>query len=333
MTVVMKKILAIRNDRFGEFLLNIPALRAIKETYPAAKLHVMVAPAVAELAGAVPFIDKILVRPFGRRGWNEDIALVGQLRREHYDAAIVLNPTREAHHIVFWAGIPCRIGYARKHHFLLNRTLPDKKHLGLRHEVDNNLELVGLIGAATQDRSLGLVIPDEVQAAVAGKFGVPSGSVAVHPWTSDPVKQWPLERFTELVRRLAEKEAGKVIIIGRPESWQISAPSHLGGDLDVPSPRWGGVGEGGRNILDLTGRTTLLEAAAILKQCRCLVSCDSGPMHLACSVGTRTVALFRNDMPGKNPDRWGPWGDAAGHVVVQGAGMEQITLEAVLQMI
>ncbi len=319
MTAAMKKILAVRNDRFGEFLLNIPALRAIKETYPTAELHVMVAPAVVELARAVPFIDKILERPFGRRAWGEDIALVWQLRREHYDAAIVLNPTREAHHIVFWAGIPCRIGYARKHPFLLNRTLPDKKHLGLRHEVEYNLELVALIGAATQDRSLELAIPAEVQAAVAAKFGITPGSIAVHPWTSDPVKQWPLERFTELVRRLAEKETGKVIIIGRPEPWQIS----------IPSPRWGGVGEGGRNILDLSGRTTLLETAAILKQCRCLVSCDSGPVHLAAAVGARTVALFRNDIPGKNPERWGPWGTGAGHVVVQAAGVDRITVEDV----
>ncbi len=314
----MKKMLAIRNDRFGEFLLNIPAFRAIKETYPAAGLHVMVAPAVAELAGAVPFIDKILVRPSGRRGWGEDIALIRQLRREHYDAAVVLNPTREAHHVVFWAGIPRRIGYARKHHFLLTRTLRDTKHLGLRHEVDNNLELAGLIGAATGDRSLELSIPDDVQARVAGKFGITPGCVAVHPWTSDPVKQWPLERFRELVQRLAEKERGKVIIIGRPEPWQISVPSSL----------WGG-GRARFNVIDLTGRTTLLEAAAVLKQCRCLVSCDSGPVHLAAAVGTRTVALFRNDIPGKNPERWGPWGDDAGHVVVQAPGMDRIMAEDV----
>jgi heptosyltransferase II len=305
----MRKILAIRNDRFGEFLLNIPVFRAVKETYPGVKLHVVVAPSVKDIAKAVPFIDKVIARR-QNTFFLEDLAFLFRMKFEAYDAALVLNPSKRWHHMVSWATIPLRAGYARKHHFMLNRTVADNKGLGKRHEVDCNLDVAALIGAFTKDKSLTLNIPDALRESVVSKFGLlpQERLIAVHPWTSDPVKQWPLENFEELVRRLAAAFTGKIIIIGKPEKWHEA--------VKFPS-----------GVIDLTGKTTLLEAAAILTHCRCLVSCDSGPVHLAASVGTPVVALFRNDMPGKNPERWGPWGK--GHAVIQKAKIGEITVEDV----
>ncbi|MFH0753398.1 MAG: glycosyltransferase family 9 protein [Candidatus Omnitrophota bacterium] len=307
----MKKILAIRNDRFGEFLLNIPVFRAIKETFPQDQLHVVVSPAVEELARAVSFIDRVLVRPFGRLPWWEELAFIARIRHEKYAMALVLNPSREVHHVVFWAGIPVRAGYARKHHFLLTRTIKDQKHVGLRHEVEHNLELAGLLGAVTENKTLALNIPPDTKEAVIKKFEVDPREMvmAVHPWTSDPIKQWPLARFGELVEGLSADFPGRILIIGKPEDWHAD------------------IVFSGKNVLDLRGQTTLMEAAALLGYCRCLVSCDSGPVHLAACVGTPVVALFRNDMPGKNPERWGPWGQ--GHRVIQQAGMDKISVDEV----
>ncbi len=312
----MRRILAIRNDRFGEFLLNIPAFRALKETWPGAELHVVVAPGVEEIAGAVPFIDKVLVRAGGWRPLVEDIAFILQLRREKYDAAVVFNPSRESHHIVFWAGIPVRAGYARKHHFLLTTTMEDNKDLGLRHEVDSNLGLVELIGARTADKSLTLRITEEFKNAVRERFCTGRDElIAVHPWTSDPIKQWPLENFEALIKGICRGFRGKVVVIGKPESWHREL-----------------VLEGfPANVIDLQCRTSLVEAAAVLSQCRCLVSCDSGPVHLAAAVHTPVVALYRNDMPGKNPERWGPWGEK--NVVVQRPKPEDISVEDVLTVV
>ena len=168
-----------------------------------------------------------------------------------------------------------------------------------------------LLGATTGNKSLELRIPEEVKLAALKKFGIDLHEpvVAVHPWTSDPVKQWPLERFKALVDGLAISSLGRVVIIGKPEPWHQP------------------VVFAGKNITDLSGKTTLVEAAAVLGHCRCLVSCDSGPVHLASAVGTSVVALFRNDMPGKNPERWGPWGK--GHQVIQAAGMDKICVDDV----
>ena len=200
----MRKVLIIRNDRFGEFLLNIPVFRAVKETWPDVELTVGVHPGVLELTRAVPYIDKAIVFPTGRLSLFHQVGLIWQLRREHYDAAVVLNPSATAHELINCAGIPLRVGYACKHAFFLNRTMPDQKHQGLKHEVENNLDLARLLGCSTQNHSLVLSIPPDVDKSISAKFGLCGGEtyVAVHPWTSDPVKQWPLANFERLVKLL-----------------------------------------------------------------------------------------------------------------------------------
>jgi len=283
---MIKNILAVRNDRFGEFLLNIPALRALKELYPQAKLTLAVNPTVSELAGAVECVDEVVV-------WDE---VKGNLRKSKFDLAVVLNPTKEAHWVVFWAGIPVRVGYDRKWGFLLTHKLKDTKHLGNRHEVDCNLELVGLVGAKTLDKTLKVKVDDNLFREFIGQR-----IVAVHPFTSDPVKQWPVERFKELAQRIKSELGLKVVMVGL--------------NNEIASADYGSLAmtkfECVRNdeVVDMINKTSLVELAALLKRCSLLVSGDSGPVHLAVSVGTPVVALFRNDLPGKTARRWGPWGE------------------------
>ncbi len=107
---------------------------------------------------------------------------------------------------------------------------------------------------------------------------------------------------------------GKVLIVGGKEEAQRSFSVFKG------------MGE---EVLDFTGKTTLRELGAILKRCRFLVSGDSGPVHLACAVGTPVVAIFRNDILGKGPKRWGPWG--SGNFVIENSSLSLITAEEVFE--
>ncbi len=296
----IKNILAIRNDRFGEFLLNIPAIRALKVTYPDARITLAVGPEVKELAECVEYADQVVVL-------NDDFKK--NLRKYKFDTCVILNPTKEAHWINFWAGIPRRIGYNRKWGILLTHKIPDNKNLGLRHEVEYNLELVGLIGAKNKEIVLsGLRLPQN------DKYDYLAGAVAVHPFTSDTLKQWPIDRFRQLIKRLSEELEVKVLVVGKDKIIGGEYFDNLGG-----------------NIINLVNRTSLVELARILKQCRLLISCDSGPMHLAAAVGTPVVALFRNDLPGKTARRWGPWGER--HEVIERDNLTQVSVNEVLSKI
>lgn len=309
----IKKILVVRNDRFGEFLLNIPAFRALKETFLYAKISLVVNPYVKELAELIPYIDEIITWENRKHKFLEIIKFSLILRRKNFNLCIIFNPSKEFNIISFLASIPIRVGYARKWDFLLTHKIEDTKYLGLKHEVEYNLELVGLVGAKTEDKSLSLNITED--------FTIPqikdvSNLVAIHPWTSDPIKQWPIENFVELAKRICENKTIKVVIIGgAQEEKNKQIFNHIEAE----------------NIINLTGKTTLKELASLLKKCRLLISGDSGPVHLASCVGTKVVVLFRNDIPAKSAKRWRPWGE--GHIIIEKPTLSEITVEEVLDKI
>ncbi len=290
----VKKILVVRNDRFGEFLLNIPALRALKETYPQARLIAVVNPYTRELAQDIAFIDEVIQWAREEHSLIERLRLIRTLREKRIDIAVMLNPSQEFNIVTYLSGIPIRAGYARKWGFLLSHKMEDKKYLGLKNEIEYNLELVDLIGAKTKDKSLFLNTDDSAIRGLLDEYDIrkQDNLIAVHPFTSDPIKQWPMDNFIELAKRLA-KEGIKIIIVGGKDNlekypWLFETFKNSG-------------------VINLIGRTTLRQLAAFLKVCRLLVSGDSGPMHLACAVNTPVVAIFRNDIPGKTAKRWGPW--------------------------
>jgi heptosyltransferase-2 len=109
-------------------------------------------------------------------------------------------------------------------------------------------------------------------------------------------KCWYPGRFGELGKRLCERLKATVLVFGREEEKPIADEilQHLGGQG-----------------IDLTGRTRLLQLAALLERCHILVTNDTGTMHVASGVGTPVVALFGST----DPLATGPWGE--GHVVVR----------------
>lgn len=301
-----KNIIIVRNDRFGEFLLNIPAIRAVKETFKESNVILAVDPCVLELAGKVPYVDEVIAWKSGKHSLFEIIRFSNLLKKKNIHIAVIMNPSKDTNIAVYMAGIPARVGYSHKWDFLLTQKIEDSKHLSLKHEVEYNLDLVKVIGAGTNDKKLTL----NLEGAVARE-----DVIVIHPWTSDPVKRWPAERFRELAMGIAKKTDSDILIIGGPEELKESA---MFNGLD-------------RRIKNLTGKTTLVELASILKRSKLLVSGDSGPVHMACAVGTPVIALFRNDISGKGPKRWGPWGE--GNVVIEKNSLSDISVDEVLSEI
>ncbi len=302
----ISNILVIRNDRFGEFLLIIPALRALKERYPQAKITLAIDTYLMELAGLVEEADSLIAWENRKHSFKEILAFSRQIKKGSYDLAVVFNPASESNLAIFLAGVPLRIGYDRKWGFLLTHKIKDEKHLALKHEVEYNLGLVALTGAFTHNLKLGLKSAPDYLFPETLK-GV--NFIAIHPWTSDPVKQWPVERFKELAQRIRRELGLIVVLVG-------SSKDALDGD---------------EGVINLANKTSLPELTALLKRASLLVSGDSGPVHLAAAVGTPVVALFRNDLPGKAAKRWGPWGE--GHIIIEKDKLEDISVDEVLNAV
>ena len=303
-----KNILVIRNDRFGEFLLNIPAMRALKETFKESKVILAVDPYVEELAKKIPYADEIITWKNGKHSFSEILRFSGILKRKNIDSVFVMNPSKDSNIAIFLAGIPERIGYDHKWDFLLTKKLKDMKAFGQKHEIEYNMDMVRLAGADTKELGLRINVNDTKD------FDL-DGAIAIHPWTSDPIKQWPEDRFRELALRLAKELDKDVVIIGGKDEWGRSVVYN----------------KINNKIHNMTGKTSLVELASMLKMCKLLISADSGPVHIACSVGTPVIALFRNDIPGKGAKRWGPWGK--GNVLIEKKQLSDISVEEVLNKV
>lgn len=310
----VKNILAVRNDRFGEFLLNIPGFRALKRDFAGSRVTLAVHPYVHDLARCIEEVDDIMTWENRKHGFLQIFKFAGELKNKDFDLAVIFNPSKEMNIISFLAGIPKRCGYDRKWGFLLTHKMEDKKHLGQFHEIEYNLQLAALAGAKTEDKNLSLKIDDGIIDTLLDEFGLRENHdlVAVHPWTSDSFKQWPAENFARLAKRL-EKELKKTVLI-------IGGSQELEKSMMVFNP-WIS------RSVNLTGKTSLIQLAALLKRCRLLISCDSGPVHLASCVDTPALVLFRTDVPGKSSLRWGPV--SRGSAVIEKNTLFDIAVEEV----
>jgi ADP-heptose:LPS heptosyltransferase len=122
--------------------------------------------------------------------------------------------------------------------------------------------------------------------------------VGIAPFGSNAGKRWPAEKVVQLIDALATTPGLTPVLLGGPDEREAALP--------VLS-RTAGV------VVDLVGKTTLLELCDLLRRCAVVVAVDSGPMHLAAAVGAPVVALFG----GEDPRLWGPYGGGP-HRVLRG---------------
>ncbi len=293
-----KKILFVRTDRIGDVLVSTPALRALRKAYPDAWISMMVAPIAEQAVELNPDINEVLVYDKRAALWDQ-LEFLKTLRSRGFDLAVIAHCTNTVNWLVFLAGIPERIGFARRAGYLLTIPLANVKILGQKHEADHLLDLVALVGAKPAGRQPVLAFSTEDDAfaqTMLRKMGVSAKRpvVAVHAGSSSPSKCWPKEYFAQLLARLVQRDGMQVILVGGTSEMELSQSL-------IPK------GSESR-VVDFTGILNLRELAAMLSRCALLVSNDSGPVHIAVAVGTPTVAIFGRNRPGLGPQSWGPLG-------------------------
>lgn len=282
----------------GDVLMNLPAVRLLRQTFPKAWITLLVDEKVADLFRNHPDIDEVMTvnAPALERSFAARRALRKKIKAAAFDLALVANPQKNLHLMMFLARIPYRIGYDRKWGFLLNKRLPVSDNAG-RHEIDRNLHLASLASDKTWDGALSLPVDERAMAGIRERLAVELKDdrpvIAIHPGTSLAAKRWAPDRFAALGNRIEEAMGANVVLIGgveeRPASEAVSSGMK-------------------RKPVDWTGRLTLKELVAFFHhpRVRLLVSADSGPVHVAWISGTPVVALYAKGAPGCEPARWGP---------------------------
>jgi heptosyltransferase-2 len=304
------RILVSRLDRIGDVVLSMPSIEAVRKQYPESYLAVMTRPSTASLLEGHPWIDEVIPYFYEKNGRHSGllggIRFIRELVLRRFDIAFILHPSHRAHWAPFLAGIPYRIGLNSHDPFLLTKPVPDRRKDGLKHEADTTLDIVRAFGVpipAEKTFSIATSYEDEVfvsetlaKAGIAGSETI----AAFHLGASCVSKRWSAERFIELGKRFLELRGARIIVVGGSEEKELGR---------IFQERVGA------SVLDLTGQLSLKQLAELLRRCAVLVSNDSGPVHIAAAVNTRTLTIFGRNKSDLGPVRWRALG--AGHEVIQ----------------
>jgi len=284
------KLLVRATNWVGDAILSIPALSALRARWPHAEIAVLARPWVADLYRDQDLVDRLI--PFDHRGQHRGVSgierLARELRAQHFDSALLFQNAFEAAWIVWRAGIPERIGYARDARGpLLTRPIPVPLPGEIPpHEANYYLELLRRAGWI---QALPDLPPVRLRVAAdalerAEKFlsdaGSPPGSLRVAFGSGaayGTAKCWPANRYSDLARRLVAEYGAQVLLFGAASEAPVAA--------EVES----GAGQG---VINLIGRSAIGDLPALLARCHLFIGNDSGAMHVAAAVGLPVVAVF-----------------------------------------
>lgn len=286
----VRRILVIRLDLLGDLICSLPAVQALRQRYPGARIDLLVLPAYADLARSAAPVDTVLAldvnafrRPRGWRGWRPAWQTLRALRQARYDAVLALHG-EVASFLAVWTGAPWRAGYAGESLPLaLTLPLPGDRLATPRHEAQCCLDLCGRLGARAVLSSPALVPEPAAQAtirALLARHGLPPGQpyLVIHPGAGNgAAKRWLPARWAAVADRLRDELGLAVLLTGASSERSLTAAVRAA--MHGPA-------------IDLAGATPLPLLTALLAGARLVLGGDTGPLHLAAALGVPTVSVF-----------------------------------------
>lgn len=311
------KLLVVKLSDLGDALTVTPALRSLREGLPQAQISALVPPNSAAVLKGLPTVDELLV--FDKFRFDSPVQAVAprqlaygaglyrRLQAERFDAIAIMHHLTTAFGAAKYAALALgsragrRVGLDNGRGWFLTEKVVDYG-FGGRHEVEYWLEVARLLGGAPGPYPMEVALSPQDEAAADSHLGpLPAGPrLVIHAGGGgyNPRRRWPLAGFAEVGRTLHQQYQAQMVLVGGPEETLLG--DELARQLDFP-------------VVNLTGRTTIKELAAVLKAARLFIGNDAGPMHLAAAVGTPQVAIFGPT----NPNAWGPWSPHGRTKVVQ----------------
>ena len=289
-----RAILLVRLTARGDVLLASPVVEALRRRYPGAHVAWAVEAHARSMIEHHEGVDEIIV--WDRASWKEMIRagrwralwrafreLRARLRAPGFDVALDLQGLLRSGWVAWLSGAPVRIGLGSKEGswMLMTGTVP-------RHGTapgSTSLQypyFAGAIGLPSDELSLHLALGDDEESFVpdfVSEHGLERGYAALAPFTTRPQKHWFEDRWAALAVRIREELGLPVVILGGPE------------DRDAA----GRIGGG--ETIDLTGRTRLGEAAAVVKHAGLFLGVDTCLTHVAVAFRRPSVLLFGSNIP------------------------------------
>ena len=307
-----KRILIIKPSALGDIVLALPALSALRRSFPEARISWFVRPEFAPLLEGHPYISDVILFDRkqlskwwrSRESFNALRSLVKQLKAGEFDLVFDFQGLFRTGYFSWVTGCKRRFGNAQgrelAHLFYTDKISQDASSI---HLVDYYLKIVVAASAqapSTLPPSLTLrrtgryegqagetefKLPQD--AGVAEKIdkllksqGVNGEYVVIVPGAAQANKRWPIERFAELADKIGERFGLSIVATGsQGEREYIDAI--------------------GKRVVNLAGKTTVRELIPLMKNASLVVSNDTGPGHIAAAMGVPIVMIFGPTNPAR----------------------------------
>jgi len=290
------RILLVRLSAIGDIVFASPLVAAVRRAWPDAHIAWLVQPECAPLLRHHPDLDEVIEWPFGRwrAQWraghplmllSEAHGAIAELRERRFDLAVDLQGLLKSALPLRLSGATERVGLGSREGsaMLMTRVVdkgPASKRIGSEY-----LHLAQTLGLPLNGFSMAIhyAAEDAVAAeALIAEQRLDTGYAVICPFTTRPQKHWFAERWVELVRRLRAEAGLSVAMLGGPGD--RSAAARIAADA-------------GDALVDLTGRTSLLTAAALIERGRALIGVDTGLSHMGIAFRRPTLLLFGSTCP------------------------------------
>jgi lipopolysaccharide heptosyltransferase I len=297
-----KNILIIKPSSLGDIVLTLPALSALRRSFPDAKISWLIRPEFAPLLDNHPYLDNIIHfnRKFLGKAWYNLLAfgallsLIYKLRQSKFDIIIDLQGLFRTASLAWFSGCKKRLGMTTTrefaHIFYTHKVAQD---LSCIHLVDYYLKIAQAAGAT--DLSVEFILntdrtaADSVRRLLTAQKINPDNYAVIVPGSAHSDKCWPIERFAALAEKISLKFGFSIVATGTKAEKNVV--ENLQGKTSI-------------TIANLAGLTNLRELTALIKSARLVVSNDTGPGHIAAALNTPVVMIFGYS----NPARVAPYG-------------------------
>jgi lipopolysaccharide heptosyltransferase I len=302
-------ILIVKLGSIGDIVHTLPALAALRQRFPGARIDWLVESRSRDILLGNPQVDNLLevdTLSWRRRlghfdTWKNIVRSLRALRGCRYDVILDFQGLLKSAVCSFLARGSRRIGFDRGHlreslarFFTTERLAPGGDH---RHVIDRNLYLLTSLGIETRDRSFSIVVPEEMEALAETTLQSwqLADYVALNPGGGWETKRWPPERFGLLATDIRKETGLQSLVLWGPGEKEIaeSVVREAAGAARLAPP------------------TELRQMIPYLRRARLFVGGDTGPLHIASALGVPVVGIYGPT----DPERNGPAG-AADRVVV-----------------
>lgn len=287
-------ILVIKLSALGDVVLSIPTIRVLRKYFPGAYISLLIGKNYSQVVRGCSYLNEVIIY-HQYKGWSrwKEIWRISRILAERcFDISIDLQNNKSSHLIAYLAGIPRRYGYCKglTSRFLTRRQVGAKikispvKHqfrvlsfLGLDPDKqDTRLEL----WPSEQDRKyIDNLLKNEWVNNTQILVGINPGSGS--RW---PSKRWPAQNYARLCQALARRNI-RTIITGTQQEKKLAEDIAM---LSDAKP------------IIVSGRTTLLQWAALIQRCKVFICGDTAALHMATAVGTKCVVLFGPTDPARH---------------------------------